>query len=37
MGYDIDGGVAQILAAEHPEQAAGLVLVNPVAYDRWPV
>ncbi len=37
VGHDTGGGVAQILAVEHPDRVARLVLTNAVAYDSWPV
>lgn len=37
VGHDLGGGVAQIVAARHPENVAGLVLVHCIAYDNWPV
>lgn len=37
VGHDLGGGVAQIAAVRHPERCAGLVLVNSIAYDSWPI
>ncbi len=37
VGHDLGGGVAQILAARHPELVRGLVLTNCICYDSWPV
>ena len=37
VGHDLGGGVAQILAVEHPDRCAGLVLSNSIAYDSWPI
>lgn len=37
VGHDTGGGVALILAVEHPDRVARLVLTNAVAYDSWPV
>jgi pimeloyl-ACP methyl ester carboxylesterase len=37
VGHDLGGGVAQIAAVEQPERCAGLVLVNSIAYDSWPI
>ena len=37
VGHDLGGGVGQIVAVEHPERCAGLVLTNAVAYDSWPI
>lgn len=36
-GHDLGGGVAQIVAARHPELCAGLLLTNAVCYDSWPI
>ena len=37
VGHDTGGGVALIMAIEHPERVARLVLTNVVAYDSWPI
>lgn len=37
VGHDLGGGVAQIAAVRHPERVRGLVLVNSICYDSWPV
>lgn len=37
VGHDIGGGVAQALAASHPELVVGLVLVDTVVEGNWPV
>jgi len=37
VGHDIGGGIAQILAARHPQRVDSLVLVNSVVDDNWPV
>jgi pimeloyl-ACP methyl ester carboxylesterase len=37
VGHDTGGGVALIMAIEHPERVARLVLTNAVAYDSWPI
>ncbi|MEW6473851.1 MAG: alpha/beta fold hydrolase [Actinomycetota bacterium] len=37
VGHDLGGGVAQIAAVERPDRCAGLVLVNSIAYDSWPI
>jgi len=37
VGHDLGGGVAQIAAVERPERCAGLVLVNSIGYDSWPI
>ncbi len=36
VGHDQGGAIAQLLAAEHPEQVRNLVLCNSEAYDNWP-
>ena len=37
VGHDLGGGVVQILATRRRERCAGLVLVDAVAYDSWPI
>jgi haloalkane dehalogenase len=37
VGHDTGGGVALILAIEHPQVVDRLVLSNSVAYDSWPI
>lgn len=37
VGHDTGGGVALILAIDHPEVVDALVLSNTVAYDSWPI
>ncbi|MDQ3945200.1 MAG: alpha/beta hydrolase, partial [Actinomycetota bacterium] len=37
VGHDLGGGVAQIAAVRRPERCAGLVLVNSIGYDSWPI
>jgi pimeloyl-ACP methyl ester carboxylesterase len=37
VGHDLGGGVAQILAVRHPELVRGLVLMNSICYDSWPI
>jgi pimeloyl-ACP methyl ester carboxylesterase len=37
VGHDTGGGVALIMAIEHPERVKRLVLSNIVAYDSWPI
>jgi pimeloyl-ACP methyl ester carboxylesterase len=37
VGHDLGGGVAQILAVRHPELVRGLVLMNAICYDSWPI
>ncbi|HEX2030734.1 MAG TPA: alpha/beta hydrolase [Actinomycetota bacterium] len=37
VGHDLGGGVVQIAAVRAPERCAGLVLVNSISYDSWPI
>ena len=37
VGHDLGGGVAQIVAERSAGRCAGLVLINSIAYDAWPV
>ncbi len=37
VGHDLGGGVAQILAVRQPELVRGLVLMNSICYDSWPI
>ncbi|MBW3562586.1 MAG: alpha/beta hydrolase [Actinobacteria bacterium] len=37
VGHDLGGGVAQIAAVRAPERCAGLVLINSIGYDSWPI
>ncbi|MFP4143582.1 MAG: alpha/beta fold hydrolase [Phycisphaeraceae bacterium] len=36
-GHDLGGGVVQILAVNHPDRCAGLLLTNAIGYDSWPI
>ena len=36
VGHDIGGGVAQLIAVDHPGIATGLVLVDSIVYDSFP-
>jgi len=37
VAHDIGGGVAQIMAVNHPERIQKLVLSNSVCFDSWPI
>ena len=37
VGHDLGGGVAQILAVRQPERVRGVVLMNSICYDSWPI
>jgi pimeloyl-ACP methyl ester carboxylesterase len=37
IGHDLGGGVAQIAAVRHQHRFAGLVLMNAICYDSWPI
>ncbi len=37
VGHDIGGGIAQIMAARHPDLLKDMVLINTIGYDYWPV
>lgn len=37
VAHDIGGGVAQIIAVNHPERVKKLVLSNAVCFDSWPI
>jgi pimeloyl-ACP methyl ester carboxylesterase len=37
VGHDLGGGVAQIVSVRYPERVRGLVLMNSIAYDSWPI
>lgn len=37
VAHDIGGGVAQIMAINHPERIKKLVLSNAVCFDSWPI
>jgi len=37
VGHDTGGGVALMMAIEHPERVDRLVLSNIVAFDSWPI
>lgn len=35
--HDIGGGVAQLMAVNHPDKVNGLVLLDSVCFDSWPI
>ncbi len=37
IGHDIGGGIAQIIAAQQPGRVMGLILINPIVDQHWPV
>ncbi|MGL1834820.1 alpha/beta fold hydrolase [Rhodocyclaceae bacterium SMB388] len=37
VAHDIGGGVAQLMAAHHPEKIRKLVLMDCVCFDSWPI
>ncbi len=37
VGHEQGGAVAQQMVTTHPDRVAGLVLVDSVAYDNWPI
>ena len=37
VGHDLGGGVVQRLLVSRPEVGAGVVLVDSIAYDNWPI
>jgi len=37
VGHDIGGAVAQRMAVDAPERIAGLVLIDSVSFDSWPI
>jgi pimeloyl-ACP methyl ester carboxylesterase len=37
VGHDLGGGAVQIAAVRQPTRCAGLVLMNSIAYDSWPI
>ncbi|TDX23825.1 pimeloyl-ACP methyl ester carboxylesterase [Modicisalibacter xianhensis] len=37
VAHDIGGGIAQILAVNHPERINRLVLADSVCFDSWPI
>lgn len=37
VAHDIGGGVAQLIAVNHPEAVRKLVLIDSVCFDSWPI
>lgn len=37
VAHDIGGGVAQLMAVQHPEKIRRLVLMDSVCFDSWPI
>lgn len=37
VAHDIGGGVAQLMAVNHPEKIRKLVLLDSVCFDSWPI
>lgn len=37
VGHDLGGGVVQNLAVKHPGLVRGMVLMNAISYDSWPI
>jgi pimeloyl-ACP methyl ester carboxylesterase len=37
VGHDLGGAVAQLMAVDAPERVAGLVLIDSVSFDSWPI
>ncbi|MEX0687008.1 MAG: alpha/beta fold hydrolase [Balneolales bacterium] len=37
VGHDLGGGVAQIIATLRPQVVKGLILINSICYDSWPI
>ncbi|MEM5508733.1 alpha/beta hydrolase [Pseudoalteromonas sp. AS71] len=35
--HDIGGGVAQLMAVNYPEKVNGLILIDSVCFDSWPI
>jgi pimeloyl-ACP methyl ester carboxylesterase len=36
VGHDVGGGIAQLVAVEHPERVSRLCLIDSVGFDDWP-
>lgn len=37
VAHDIGGGIAQLVAVNHPEKIRKLVLIDSVCFDSWPI
>lgn len=37
VGHDLGGGIVQIMGVKHPEKYLSISMLNPVAYNYWPV
>ena len=37
IGHDIGGGIAQLIAVNHPEKVRKLVLIDSICFDSWPI
>lgn len=37
IAHDIGGGVAQLMAVNHPERVRKLALIDSVCFDSWPI
>ncbi|TWT14613.1 alpha/beta fold hydrolase [Planomicrobium sp. CPCC 101079] len=37
IGHDLGGGVAQILAVNHPEKITSFMVIDGVAFNNWPL
>lgn len=37
VAHDIGGGVAQLMAVNHPEKIRRLVLLDSICFDSWPI
>ncbi|MBQ4800431.1 alpha/beta hydrolase [Pseudoalteromonas sp. MMG006] len=35
--HDIGGGIAQLIALNHPEKVNGLILIDSICFDSWPI
>lgn len=37
VGHDLGGGVVHIAAVRQPHRCAGLMIINGIGYDSWPI